>query len=567
MNVRLLVSLAGCVLLAPLFAFSSENATQEGDRLRFEAVVRFADLALRDAADRWQHTPLLANGIDLETKDQLRWRFPSGQEAVISDLSVQQNFFRLLTGLSNLTGDARYKAAAKECLAYHFDKLQDPSGLLQWGGHRFVDLRTTCYVGPSEKEQVHELKNAFPYYELMYETNPSATVRFIEGFWNAHVYDWSTLEISRHGSYGKTRGELWKSRFDDPPPFIKTKGLSFLDAGNDLIYSAAMLCKLTGDESALRWAKLLASRYVKARNAKTGLGAYQYTQPERTRTPTNDADTFSWYGDRASRQFGPEYGDRALEGTMLLRGHATTLYSENALMQLELVQTLGAPGRDFLDWTQSGLLAFVRQAYDPASRKLKPMLTDGTDLSNVSLARDGYYGKKGTLLTPYAPSEDFLLSYARAYLITGDRELWSFARAVAQNLDLGDLGEAPGPGAKPNLNTKNNGARALFALLDLYERTKENAYLELARRLGDNIVRTKMKAGYFVLSQKQDYANIDAVEPYALLALEAAIRGQPGKVPLFINGAGFIGGEYKFADGTIRSINDELLYRTPKNRL
>lgn len=568
MSIRLL-------LLALLFSSShvlfGANAAEEEvsarDKRRFNIVVRFADQALRDASDRWRHTPLLANGIHLATKDQLIWRFPSGQEAVISDMSVQQNFFRLLTGLTNLTGDPHFKNAAKASIAYHFDKLQDPSGLLQWGGHRFVDLRTTHYVGPSEKEQVHELKNAFPYYELMYETNPAATVRFIEGFWNAHVYDWRTLEISRHGSYGRPRSELWKSRFDDPPPFIKTKGLSFLDAGNDLIYSAALLYKLSGDEGALRWAKLLASRYVKARDAKTGLGAYQYTQPLRTRTPTDDADTFSWYGDRASRQFGPEYGERALEGTMLLRSHAVTLYSGNALMQLELVQSLGEPAKEFLEWTHTGLLAFVRHAYDPSAKRLRPMLTDGTDLSNVRLPRDGYYGKKGTLLAPYAPSEDFLLSYARAFLVTGDGELWAFARDIASSLGLGDLGAEPGKDARPNLRTKHSGPRALFAILDLYERTRDQAYLALARRIGDNIVEGKIKDGYFVASQRQEYANIDALEPYALAALEAAIRGQPEKVPLFINGSGFIAGEYKFADGTVRSIDDELLYRTPRGRL
>ena len=33
----------------------------------------------------------------------------------------------------------------------------------------------------------HELKHDFPYYEFMYEVNPQATKRFIEGFWAAHV--------------------------------------------------------------------------------------------------------------------------------------------------------------------------------------------------------------------------------------------------------------------------------------------------------------------------------------------------------------------------------------------
>ena len=93
----------------------------------------------------------------------------------------------------------------------------------------------------------------------------------------------------------------WAETFDDPAPYFETKGLSFLDAGNDLIYSAAMLYKLSGDKGALVWSKRLAAQYVKARNPETGLGAYQFTQPRQTAEPTNDSVTLSWYGDRARR--------------------------------------------------------------------------------------------------------------------------------------------------------------------------------------------------------------------------------------------------------------------------
>src|SRR5207253_3681517 len=107
----------------------------------------------------------------------------------------------------------------------------------------------------------------------------------------------------------------------------ETKGLSFLDAGNDLIYSGAMLYRLAGDRGALTWSKRLAAQYVKARDAKTQLGAYQYTQPRKTEEPTSDRITLSWMGDRAKRQFGPDFPDhRVLEATMLLSRLAPTIY-------------------------------------------------------------------------------------------------------------------------------------------------------------------------------------------------------------------------------------------------
>lgn len=564
---RFLTLAAGLLLTLPLLG-ASEPSVADKDRARMQVVREFADNVLKDAADRYrpEPSPLLANGINVFTKEQLCWAFPDGNTPVISDLTMQQNFLRVLAGLSNLTGDARYKNAAKAQFAYHFAHLQDKSGLMQWGGHRFIDLRTLQVVGPTGKDRVHELKNVFPYYELMYEVNPDATARFITGFWNAHVYNWHTLEISRHGQYGQEPGAHWENTFDDPASFFETKGLSFLDAGNDLVYSAAMLYRLSGDKGALRWSKLLAGQYVKARDSKTGLGAYQYTQPRKTASTDDDSITLSWYGDRAKRQFGPEFPEhRVLEGTMLLRYQATTLYSENALMQMQLAQALGSEGKDFLTWTHDGMAAFARLAYRPESNELRPMLTDGTDLTGHVLRRHGYYGKAGNRLAPYAATPEFMLSYARGFMITGDPSLWAVARGIARASDLGDLGTTPGRDVAVNLATKNNDAFALFSLLDIHRKTRNEAYLQLARAVGDNIVRAHWHHGYFTPYEDQIFANIDAIEPYALLALEAAIKGQPELIPDFINGSGFLDGEYRYADGQVRPTKDAVLFRPRKS--
>ena len=529
-----------------------------------QAVVAFADHVLKDAADRYHpdSTPLLANGIDVYTKAQLLWHFPDGKDAVLSDFTVQQNFMRVLAALTNLTGDSRYKDAAKANYAYYFAHFQDEGGLLRWGGHCAIDLKTLQPIGPL----IHELKNAYPYYQLMYEVNPEATVRYIKGFWNAHVYDWRTLEISRHGEYGKKPGSLWDSPFDDPKPFFETKGLSFLDAGTDLIYSAAMLFEFTGDRGALLWSKRLAEQYVKARNPVTKLGAYQYTQAKKTADTTDDNITLSWYGDRAHRQFGPEFGDRALEGTMLLPRLAATIYATNALMQIQLAPTLGPDGKQLLDWTHEGLAAFAHYAYLPEKNLLRPMLTDGTDLSNFALKRNGYYGRAGTVLAPYRATPEFMLSYARAFLVTGDPALWAMARGIAQANDLGEIGTTPGQGVAINLDTRNDDARALFSVLDLYRQTHQAAYLQLARAIGNNIVKTRFHHGYFTRFEDQIYANIDAIEPYALLALDAAIKDRAEQVPYFINGSGVFDTEYRFPDGTVRRIQDGMLYFARKSR-
>jgi pectate lyase len=549
--------------------FGAEPSPQNQDRARMKAVISFADNVLKDAADRYHRppSPLLANGVNVFTREQLEWKFADGSRLVISDLAAQQNLIRVLIALSRLTGDPKYGETAKAGFAYCFAHFQDRGGLLDWGGHRFVDLRSLKAFGTAPNDPgVHELKNIFPFYELMYEVNPKATIQYIIGFWNAHVYNWRTLEISRHGEYGHAPEPKWSSPFEDSKPYLETKGLSFLDAGNDLIYSGAMLYKLTGDTNGLVWSKRLAAQYVKARNPQTQLGAYQFTQPRKLQDTNDDNITLSWFGDRAKRQFGPDFPSHlVLEATILLHRLALTIYSENALMQLELGPALGPDGKEFLEWTRQGMAAFARFSYIPEKNQFRPLLTDGTDLTGFTLKRNGYYGKAGTKLDAYEASPEFMISYARGFMLTGDANLWTVARGIARGNGLGDIGSEPGKEVVLNLTTTNNDPFALFSLLDIYRQTKNESYLQLARVVGNNIVRDRFHHGYFTRYHDQVYANIDAIEPYALLALEAAIQGVPDKIPHFVNGSGFVDAEYLFPNGNARRTKDAILYRIRKS--
>jgi pectate lyase len=193
------------------------------------------------------------------------------------------------------------------------------------------------------------------------------------------------------------------------------------------------------------------------------------------------------------------------------------------------------------------------------------MLTDGTDLSNFVVKRDGYYAKKGEVLPDYRATPELMIAYARGFMITGDPVLWKMARGIAADYELGEIGETPGKGVQANLKTTNADPFALFSMLDLYRQTKVDAYLQLARVIGDNIVAQKYHHGYFTPFEDTIYANVNAIEPYALLALDATIKGTPEKVPTFINGFGFFSGAYKFPDGRSKRINDDLLYRPRKS--
>jgi pectate lyase len=217
----------------------TETKILENDRTRLHAVIEFCNNVLEHGRDRYREnpTPLFCDGIHIDTLEQIKWSFSDVGEVVISNMATQQNLFRTLTALTNLIDEPMYKAAAKDAIRYHFDHLADQSGLLQWGGHKFIDLKTLEPVGPVEKEYVHELKNCLPYYDLMYEVNPGATTRFIKAFWNAHVYDWDDLDVGRHGKYGLELGPVLDHELVQRPPFRESLGLSFINTGNDLIYA------------------------------------------------------------------------------------------------------------------------------------------------------------------------------------------------------------------------------------------------------------------------------------------------------------------------------------------
>ncbi len=512
------------------------NLDQRADR-RMGAVRSFADNVLHYARDnsRDEPTPLFADGLNVDTREPVRW-LHEGVEWIPSNLASQQNLLRVLMALTALTDEPRYASAARDAVECGFELLQHETGLLDWGGHRLFDLASGEAVGEGYK---HELKHHYPFYELMWESDPDGTGRFIEAFWNAHILDWTTLDMNRHGNYDQPLGDLWESRFVGAEPFFEGEGLTFINCGSDLIYAGAVHYLFTGDEGALTWAKRLAEQYVNARHPETGLGAYQFTKPRRRNEPPAEGPIppSSTYGDRAENQFGPEFGEVAREG-WILRSPAS-IYGKNALMQMQLSQRLGDDGRQFLDWTVDGLRAWAKWGYDAEEDLARPIWADGTDLTGYKLRRDGYYGKKGQILEAEQPDGVLLWSYAMGHRLTGDPTLWETTRAMARGRGLGEIGSAPGVGVNVNLDTDQADPHVLLGLLEICRDSDNRDYRELAARLGDNIVEHRFHHGFFLPDGEHLNARVNAVEPLALLALEAMLRGEADVVPPYCGGGSY----------------------------
>ncbi|MFC7138757.1 hypothetical protein ACFQMA_02760 [Halosimplex aquaticum] len=533
--------------------------TPRRDDERLSTVESYVDRVLETGRDRWsgESTPLFVDGVHVETDDPVTWRY-DGEEFVVSNLASQQNLFRVLAGLSGVTGDRRYVDAARESVAYHFDELVDERGLLRWGGHQFVDLRTLDPVGHFDAD-VHEFKTHFPFYELLWDVDAEATTRLLRAVWDAHVLDWETLDMNRHGEYGRELGDLWDHEFADPDPFFEGDGLSFVNVGTDLILAAGALSALAGDGDAWTWGERLAEMYVKARHPETGLGAYQYTKPRRRNEPPADGPlpTTSDYGDRAENQFGDEFAEVAREGWVVWGSRVRTLYARSGFVQLALAESLGRDGEQLRRWTVDGLAVLAEHGYAPERNAFLPMWADGTDLTGKSFPRTGYYGEKGRTWEPLDADMQFLRTYVRAYRLSGRDVLWETARRIADGLGVGDIGANPGEGVALDPEVAGANPMEIFALLELQRTASHPDYLDRARRVADRMIERRYHHGFFLASADRAYARFDAAEPLAILALDAALRGKPGLVPEYLGGHGYVHGTF---DGHGRTRDTKLIW-------
>ncbi|CAG7649262.1 Pectate disaccharide-lyase [Paenibacillus solanacearum] len=522
-----------------------------GDSL-LQAVREYADNALRHGRDRYgDATPLLADGLNVRTGEHVRWK-SDGQEWILSNLANQQHLFRTLSGLSRLTGEARYREAADQAMAFAFRELRY-GDLLCWGGHMAYDLAGKKQVHASDKGPQHELKCHFPFYEWMFEVDPAQTRSYVEAVWNSHVTDWSNLEFSRHGKpRTPPEGGVWSRPYGGGDVFFEGQGLTFINAGSDLIYAASQLFRFGGDELPLQWAKRLARRYVETRHPDTGLGGYQFS--------ISILPGPRGRGDRAVEQFGEQLlPERPIEAKLTSVGQLRTILGPAAICKLALAETLGEAGQEFGQWAAKDLIAYATHAYDLSDNTFHPVLTSGVRLTGIRMEKDGYYGRRGDVFQPVHGDALLFWSYVRGYRFAADPRLWSVARRIGLHLGLGDIGlEA---GAAPALLETAGGLRsphAMMGLLELYRWSGAEPYLDAAERVGLNLLHGSFRDGYFLRSPGSENMKLDCPEALMLLELAAALRGRAEEVPACVAGQSFFGAAY---DGLGHQIDNSLLYR------
>lgn len=574
-----LVLLSSLMITSKVFAQTHKIPYTEADYARLHAIIQYVENVLKYGHEYNEETKLLPDAINTLTGEPARWTFPNRAEVPYANLANQQNFFRTLVALSNVTGSPKYKNEAVAMLDEFMDKYQSPNGLFQWGGHRAINLDTLevqSFEGPNGP---HELKNMMPYYELMLEVNEEATLKFMRQLWTAHFY-WSSTDMNRHGSYstaydvnvfGQTIPEdvIQFDSLGNPIIPADSPGLlPFVNSATDLAYAAFTLSNHTGDPIPADWAKYLMRQYNLASNPITGMTVYQYKSTLVTKSAIECADpayTNSGCGDRVARQF-RDFGAVAREANVAWK-NTQAVYVDNILMLLEAADKYGVT--EFVDWARQYIEGYLKYAYIRVDGKnmIIPMFIDGTVTYGYVVPEVGYFGPSRMRLDYVSMPTTYLLPILRTILQTKESAdqavLWSYFRDIMYTFGLGDIGELGG--AKPNLNidTSIDDPYALMAMVELYDYTKNPAYLEVARTIGNNIVTEKFHRGFFVESDIMLYSRLDQPDTLALLTLDAVIRGiSLSDMPFYLADSGYIHGYLLSNDGVVedRSYTQNMVY-------
>lgn len=523
---------------------------QASDSRYIDAVRTFADNVLTHGRDVYGpvHSPLLVDGLNVDTLEPAIWKLPAREaedwqmprESVLSNFGSQQHFLKVLVGLSAVTADPVYEHEAKKITRYALDHLQHESGMLFWGGHAALDLTTQQPIGEGRTRKLagkHELKCNLPFYELMWGVDRDKTGKFLEACWSNHILRWDILDFNRHGSYEPVPAGLWDQEYVGGPVPFTGDGLTFLNTACDLIQAAVELHQLTGDPRPLTWARRLGQRYADVRHPQTGLGADNYS-------------VLTVH--RIQKQFEPEYGDRITEASFAsLYG---LRYGRAAVIQLKLAERLGDAGEPFKRWAIGDLIAFARHGYDAETNAFLPMINDGTRLSPADRKREGYIST--TWLSPRPADGLNFWAYALGYRMSQDDLLWQTARSIGKGIGLGDIGTDPTSPAL-DANTTAVNCDALFGLLELHKATGHRAYLEAARRVGDNLLAREFHNGWFTADADHPFCKIDTITPLALLHLDAALRGSGVKLPEYAASKSYFHCPF---DGIGRTYDNQAIY-------
>ncbi len=546
-------------------------SADEIDSNRFlKAACQYANTVIQYGRDRYsgKGMPLFADCMHVEHLKAPRsmTSHRTGTEpkpTVWSFFHNQQNLMRFLASLSQFTGEGKYINAAGEATEYMFNNYwYKESGLLHWGGHGYVDLVTGNTYGM--KGVVHEIEDVYPYWELLRAVNPERGEMLMKGIWEANVKDWNALHYNRHGDFKKQvdHANTWNRFWDGYKDPDISSDLSFISVALDLSYAAYSLGYQKQEEAPRIWAERLLNLIIKQRDPETGIWP-NLVHPQISK--------------RGLNIFGRKYPQatepRVYVGNQL---NHTITQMMGMLAIVENAQKYSRLGEmvHIKEAVERHIIGFLDASYDKESNKLKSIIIDGTDLTDFRIEgpfrlEKLYFGaKNGGSFLPQRITPLYTSVCARGYRVSsGSRKFRDYLRDMFKAVGIGDIGIEKN--SEPRLNFSTNALEPayIFALVDLFRVEPKPEFLKMAERIGDNLIEARQHtdSGLFtlednfiiqnpvmdkpelqephegksvteILGDSHKTANLDSMEPLALLNIYAAQTEQYNIMPSWTAG-------------------------------
>ncbi|TFH51350.1 MAG: hypothetical protein E4G89_02150, partial [Methanothrix sp.] len=341
---------------------------------------------------------------------------------------------------------------------------------------------------------------------------------------------------------------------------------SSISTSRDLVYAAVWLTKLSRDKEPLVWAKRLADRFVKTRHPKTGISYWCYTHWDKSEHDSHDSilrklvpvigeypiSEFPWFvhTNRIAHECTLGY----FTPTPGVSVHWQLFEWQSQLLCGDL---LGEEGRELSQWSLEELNAFGRASYRKKDNAYVPILTDGTSLEGYEVKEYGPLGPRGVTLQPLPAGPSDLWAYAMAYRVGKNVFMWDMAHSMAVGNGFGDIGE--NVKNEPKLNNQNpcSDPYALLAFVELYKATSRHEFLQMGKKIGNNILSSRFHKGFFVASKQHTYTKFDAIDALALLHLHSELTGGISAIPQVWPNKPFFEMEYRKKD---ISVDNQLFY-------
>tara|TARA_Y100001934_G_scaffold154556_1_gene185189 strand:+ start:224 stop:1687 length:1464 start_codon:yes stop_codon:yes gene_type:complete len=246
------------LLLFIVTAIASSTYTAGADDNHLALVRRYADALIENGTDTYgeEHSGML---LSMMNRDTLRPfdKMPKGPSGVRnadrvtphgSNVNLDQNLYRVLYLLSEITGDAKYRDAADAALTKFLKATPSPkTKLFAWGEHLCWDLKKDGWAS-NDNRSTHEPKRPTILFEKLHALNPKAMIGYCDGLWEHQIQDHKTGNFSRHADYTRhAPGKDW----------------DFPKEGGYFIHDWAQAWQKTRESRFLDHIDVLASRFLR----------------------------------------------------------------------------------------------------------------------------------------------------------------------------------------------------------------------------------------------------------------------------------------------------------------